>query len=562
MKSKIKGLLLCAITTFSFVLVSNQAECKEVKTNPSYYTVKTENDLQHAINISNKGDSIVITGNISLSRKLDIPSDKDLTISNDGQSRMIQRGNDYKGEMIVIGKGATLTLRSIGGTDENPTLIIDGNGDKVNSDSNGRIISNSGVFNMNTGTALQNNRISHQAHGVRGCAILNSSNSVFNMNGGKISQNMFISSDIGGIIFMDENSKLNMSGGIISNNNSTFYEYVGHYKTVQSRVIYCKDKNIVNLSGGKILNNSCDGIYANYTQISMINGSISENDGRGIYMKGGTIKISGGSISKNKQDGICCDNGNVEMTGGSIYENGGKGIYCNGKVIMSGGLIENNSGIGISGEFRLSGTARIVSNNINLAKDKKIIIDGPLIGNEDLIMNVSLSEYKLFNTQKIIETDNNVNLHDVVGRFKLANDAYGINSKGYVDDTQFQDFEKTDTNTGIKITALKNTIINNSKCEILKMNPGANVTNATFYMETFFNGIKQLYAVKFSANGQEYIPSEIDKITIYFPIENLYSKDIPEFKVFDSKKNEITGNSNLSSVDGKLYAKITPSKKV
>lgn len=295
MKSKIKGLLLCAITTFSFVLVSNQAECNAVNSNSSCYKVNTEDNLQHAINVSNKGDSIVITGNILLSKKLDIPSDKDLTISNDGQSRMIQRGNDYKGEMIVIGKRATLTLKSINGTDENPTLVIDGNGDRI--DSYRSIVINSGTFNMNIGVSLQNNKIDYYKIGYsdkEGCAVTCYKGSKFNITGGKIS------------------------------NNQVPWSLTDH-SSYSPAIIRCSENSNIYLGGGQIMNNSCRTIIRAYKTetFEMSGGNIVKNNTfNSIVLQNGSLNISGGNISENNIGVYLFEGAFFIPTGGSITKNG------------------------------------------------------------------------------------------------------------------------------------------------------------------------------------------------------------------------------------------------
>lgn len=343
MKNKIKWLLLCAITAFSFVLVSNQAECNAVNSNSSCYKVNTEDNLQHAINVSNKGDSIVITGNILLSRKLEIPSDKDLTISNDGQSRMIQRGNDYYIDaMIVIYKGATLTLRSIGGTDENPMLIIDGNGDRI--DSHRSIVINSGTFNMNTGVSLQNNKIDYYKIGYRdkeGCAVTCYKGSKFNITGGKISNNQVPwsltdhPSYSPAIIHCSENSNIYLSGGQIINNSC-------------HTIIRAIETEAFKMSGGNIVkNNAVNGIVLDHGSLNISGGNISDNDNnenyvRGVYLACGKFNMSGGNIYKN-HIGVYLAYGRFNMSGGSISENN-VGVYSwfGSFLIPSGGSITKN----------------------------------------------------------------------------------------------------------------------------------------------------------------------------------------------------------------------------
>lgn len=93
MKKVVKIFLMSAVSVVGLFCAVPNAMCKESKPAPSYYTVKTEKDLRDAVNLSNKGDTIVITGDIWLNSTLAIPSGQDLTIASDGKVFTIKRGN-------------------------------------------------------------------------------------------------------------------------------------------------------------------------------------------------------------------------------------------------------------------------------------------------------------------------------------------------------------------------------------------------------------------------------------------------------------------------------------
>lgn len=504
MKKIVKSFLISAVSVFGVLCIAPSAVCKESKPAASYYTVKTEKDLRDAVNLSNKGDKIVITGDIQLNSTLIIPKDKELTISNDGEVRTIKRGNTYKA-MIQISQDSVLTLKGINGTDEEPCLLIDGDGNNKSSHSEGSLVINNGTFNMYTGVSLQNNKIgSPDCSNTWGCAVHCATNSTFNMYGGSISRDQMTKSGYynTGIIFLSSGSRFNMSGGIISNNICLGVEH---------GIIHCGTKSLLNISGGEIFKNNV-----------------------GIY---------------------CESNSVVNMTNGHITENG-YGIYSLGKFVMSGGTIANNKkGLEIKGEFVLSQNAQIVANDICLAKDKKIVIDGFIAGNKDSLMSISLQEYKLFNTQKIIDVINGARLGDVVGKFKLCDNRYGINHEGYVDDV-YQDFEKTDAATGIRISSCENVLGKDVEISITKTDGIDNVKDATFYVESLCDNVKSLYGVQFIQNGKQYVPQQTDKITFYIPIKEFDTAKIPEIKLYDSNKKTLSESGEVKSVNGMLYVKI------
>lgn len=357
------------------------------------------------------------------------------------------------------------------------------------------------------------------------------------MSGGIISNNTSSTSDYG-IIYCAEKSHLNISGGEISKNNGG---------------IYCERNAVVNMTNGHITENSY-GIKS-LGEFKMSGGNISENSGIGVTSSG-TFEMYGGNISKNSSTGVT-SSVTFEMSGGNISENSGTGVISSGRFTMSGGSIDNNKkGLEINGEFVLSKDSQIVSNEICLAKDIKIVIDGFISGNKDSLMSISLQEYKLFNTQKIIDVINGAKLSDVLGKFKLSNNRYGINSEGYVDDIQYQDFEKTDANTGIKISSCESVLSKDVEISITKVDSIDNVKDTTFYIESLCDNIKSLYSVKFTSNGKQYVPEETGKITFYIPIKEFDTGKIPEVKLYDSNKKTISEGGEVKAVKGMLYIKI------
>ena len=514
--------------------------CKEAKAEKSYYTVKTESALRDAVNLSHKGDTIVITGDIVLNSVLVIPKDKELTISNDGKIRTLKRGN-MAGNMIYIDK-STLTLKGLNGTDESPSLLIDGNGNEKPSGINGQIIKNDGVFNMYTGVSLQNNKIKpdfdffgHNGS-VNGIAIFCLNNATFNMYGGTINTNQLDTSmnkynwsyKFNGIICLSPGSTFNIWNGIISNNISS-------NGCCSPTVIYCKSESKLNINGGKI----------------------EKNNGRVYCEKGVVFNMTGGNIAKNN-GGVYCDKGAVvNMTGGRISENSDS-IYILGKFIMSGGSIDHNGKhLVIGGEFILSQDAQIVANSIYLYDGKQIVIDGSLKGNDDSYIYISLPTYRLFNTQRIIDVVNGANISNVLGKFRLTNEQYGINAEGYVDDA-YQDIEKIDRDTGIKISSCENALNIGTEVKVTKADSIDSIKDSTFYIEISCGNNSCLYSVSFISDGKKYIPEKTDKISFCVPIKDYFNVGkIPQITLYDSNKNAISDGGEIRAEKGVLYIKIS-----
>ncbi|MCH5159335.1 MAG: DUF1542 domain-containing protein, partial [Clostridiales bacterium] len=224
---------------------------------------------------------------------------------------------------------------------------------------------------------------------------------VFNMTGGVICDS---------VIGIDtystaKNWTLNISGGEIYNcssigvrlyrNNANVKLYISGEAKIHDNAygVYteCGGTDVVNISGGKIYNNTVDGIrmrtFVNKgdSTMNMTGGEIYGNKGSGVYLYGYytlsndttywdksitmTMNMSGGQIYNNNIGvrltasdyyGIYAENdvfmkyvGVLNMTGGTITGNTGYGIYLStsspdvyGKVNFGGGSVINITGNG------------------------------------------------------------------------------------------------------------------------------------------------------------------------------------------------------------------------
>ena len=198
--------------------------------------------------------TIVITQNFNMTGTIAIMAGKNITITSDASTRTITRGVGITGHIFTIDSGAALTFGNI---------IIDGNRSNIPGGVQGALVSvNGGVFTMNGGTTLRNNKNSAPGGGV------NVNSGEFTMNGGTIAGN---SAEEGGGVYV-YGGTFKMSGGLI-NGNSTDY------------------------GGG--------GVYLRNAAFTMTGGEISDNiassrgGGGGVYVSISAVALGGSAVIEN-----------------------------------------------------------------------------------------------------------------------------------------------------------------------------------------------------------------------------------------------------------------------
>ncbi len=287
--------------------------------------------LEAALETAADGDIITLRDNIVLSKTVTI--NKGITITDDGTARRIMRAPDFEfggsnttgGLFLVDGSadldGMVVTFTSTG-TDENPNLIISGEGV---AGSAGRIITMQAaevVFNPGVMIAGGNNN-------TNGCgAVYVGVNALLTMNGGVISDNNVSLAKHGGAIFVEgENAELVINGGIIRDNKTAG----------NSGAIHLAKTTKFTLTGGLILNNTASGV-----------------GGAMAFAGQNTVRISGGTISGN----VCGKTGNGIFIAAATGE-----TYLSGDFKCDEDIFLNAAGI-------------VITLDGNLSENQKILIAG------------------------------------------------------------------------------------------------------------------------------------------------------------------------------------------
>ena len=320
------------------------------------------------------GDETIPSFTLSYSGKSNIV----ITLKSTGSLRTINFSGS--GAMFTVGAGVILVL------DNNITLQRPSGG--------GTLVSVSGTFIMNAGSAI-----------TKGSVYL--AGGIFYMNDGTISGNTYTSSDIseaysGGGVYISSGT-FYMSGGKISGNNassSTSYYKYDSYAYSGGGVFMASGTFI--MSGGEISGNTASsssaapildnysyacsggGVFIREGTFIMKGGKISNNSassstsyykpnfnyyaysGGGVYVKKGTFTMSSGEINNNTATSSNSDSsgggvmGTLTISGGTISSN----TYCgvSGTLIMSGGTISGNTYCGVSGTLTMNGGT--ISDNI------------------------------------------------------------------------------------------------------------------------------------------------------------------------------------------------------
>lgn len=274
----------------------------------------------------NKSAIIEVVGDITVDYELLITGNRDITITDDGATRKLVRGENFtSGRFFVVTGNSTLTLDGTG-DDTNPTLILDGanvSAEKgqfviVGEDDEDENVQSRLV--LNAGVCMENNASSTTYGGAVAVYV-----GSMEMNGGLV-QNNVSGSGAGAINIA--NASLTMNGGTIQGN-----------------------KTAASANGGAI-NVSAGGTFI------MNDGLITDNEasnyGGGVTIIG-TMTMNGGTIQNNKTlnyrgGGVnVAADGEFIMTGGVIQGNeakttgGGVGLQKGAVMTMTGGTIEGNT---------------------------------------------------------------------------------------------------------------------------------------------------------------------------------------------------------------------------
>jgi uncharacterized repeat protein (TIGR02543 family) len=229
--------------------------------------------LQTAITNTAYGETITITGDITVDELITIPSGKNITLTSDNGIRTLTRGTT--GNLITVASGGSLTLENI---------TIDGNNGSYTDGYGSLVYVNGGTLTMNTSAVLQNNNNKEESNGG-GVYVYNGT---FTMTDGEISGNAAggsYGSGSGGGVGVGYGT-FTMTGGTINNNAAEKY---GGGVVVGSGTF--------TMTGGTINNNTAN------------NGGSGVHVSNGIFTVGGTAEIKENKRNSNDQN-VYLINGN------------------------------------------------------------------------------------------------------------------------------------------------------------------------------------------------------------------------------------------------------------
>ncbi|MCK9335682.1 MAG: InlB B-repeat-containing protein, partial [Candidatus Cloacimonetes bacterium] len=174
---------------------------------------------------------------------------------------------------------------------------------------------------------LKSNGYPHMITAINNTRVVNiTSSGTLNMYDDVILTGGYLTSDIGGGVYVANDGIFHMIAGNISGNIAKYY----------GGGVYVASGGIFVMSGGTIAGNSATYVYQGKS-----------SNGGGVFVEmGGVFTMSGGNISDNtasSHGGGVYSLGLCNISGGNISGNKGCGVYNNGTLFLSGGLITGNT---------------------------------------------------------------------------------------------------------------------------------------------------------------------------------------------------------------------------
>ncbi len=301
--------------------------------------------LQEAVDAAGSNSTIELLDDVVLTKTVNIPSGKNITIKDNGSARRINVDSSADlSPLINIASGGELTIE--GTSDDN--IILEG--DTVNKSRTGTVIKNSGILNLKSGTINGGNLVKAEF----AAAVYNDNNSVFNMSGGYVQNTkMDKGSWYSSAVRVSSGAKFNLSGGEIRNNENLYADSLSGGGGV---ILFVWDKNDadaeMNMTGGKIDGNTAlngGGVYMTaFTKFTMTGGTISNNKTFSIGQGGGVCVSGVSSVEGYDRTKFVLDGGNIV---GNTASSGG-GIYVNSdEVYLKSGYIEGNTAVPSSANY-------------------------------------------------------------------------------------------------------------------------------------------------------------------------------------------------------------------
>ncbi len=322
------------------------------------------------------------------------------------QGKRLIRYPDYKGYLVQVAGGETLTLQNI---------VVDGSGqEKMEADYALVKVLGAGILNINGGAVLQNNqhtRIAGSYHESGGAVYCDGG--TVNLNGGSVTGN---TSWYGGGICMWNGTLTMNDNSSISNNSAVSCN--SNYSATGGGVALLKDAKMT-MDGGTVSGNTSTNVGGGVTVGSLtsdlmgaatltmndgtVSGNIAGNEGGGIYIQAdATGYIYGGSITNNESHG-------GYFGGGGIYVNGARTVnnatFGTGKLYLENVIITNNSAGEDGGGLAGCGTSKtmiyvtnggaIYGNTIENGDGSQLYIDATNLGGFGRSPFASVSAYML-----------------------------------------------------------------------------------------------------------------------------------------------------------------------
>ena len=295
--------LLAAVAIIAMVVCALAVVMPADEAQGATTNVEANGDLQAAIDVAASGDTLNITGAVTIDETIEV--NKNITITSSSAQNITRAATFTEGDMFNVAAGATLTIAG--------QVTINGGG----------------VFTDTDRTDDGVSAVSITSGAAQGVALYIAG--TVNLEGSaKITGN--INTEIvdgtypgvqGSAAYVASTGTLNIKGGEISGNLTTYPTDTEVQNVWAYGVIY--NLGTVNMSAGSITNNV---VFAKYS--STVNGFYAGAFGTIAVRADSTFNMTGGSITNNVTDGI----GNIS-SGGAIY-------VANGSVATLGGTITGN----------------------------------------------------------------------------------------------------------------------------------------------------------------------------------------------------------------------------
>ena len=308
---------------------------------------KTYASVQEAIEAAADGDIVELIKDVAIKTTIEIIG-KSITVSDDGNARVIRNDDGTSAPLFTVRKGAELTLN--GSSVEN--LKLQG-GTSTSARSSATALLVEGIANVQK--VLIDGGVIEKGHNTG--AVTVKSGGQLNMSDGVIENTTIRNGDYGtAAVVIQEGAHFDMRGGAIRDNKN--YTYGRNHGGGVVLSAWNTEQSTMNLSDGIISNNEAyygGGIYmTGSSKLIMTGGSVDGNKARDI---GGGICVGGVWARKDSKDTFV-PNDEMIMNGGNITNNTarlGGGLYVNtDRAYLNAGYIENNYASGHGGGVYLS----------------------------------------------------------------------------------------------------------------------------------------------------------------------------------------------------------------